>query len=126
MAQSVTIQKFANRRLHDPHRGIDLTLEELAEMLEEGEAFVVQDARTAPTSRPRCSRISRSCGTMSPRPPPFAGAQKKCCAIKKCPEIDRGAQNGSRTPLKMFSLLQMRSALPCGNAVGFPVPGLHG
>src|SRR5262249_22692178 len=45
---------------------------------------------------------------------------------KKCPEINRGAQNGSRTPLKMFSLLQMRSALPCGNAVGFPVPGLHG
>jgi len=46
MAQSVTIQKFANRRLHDPHRGIDLTLEEVAEMLEEGDAFVVQDART--------------------------------------------------------------------------------
>src|ERR1700759_2812462 len=59
--------------------------------------------------------------SLEPLPHPFAPAQKKCCAIKKCPQINRGAQNGSRTPLKMLSLLRMRSALPCGNAVGFPV-----
>jgi hypothetical protein len=42
---------------------------------------------------------------------------------KKWPEINRGAQNGSRTPLKMLSLLRMRSALPCGIAAGFPSLG---
>jgi polyhydroxyalkanoate synthesis repressor PhaR len=46
MAKPVTIQKFPNRRLHDPATGTDLTLEELAEMLDEGEDFTVQDART--------------------------------------------------------------------------------
>jgi hypothetical protein len=39
---------------------------------------------------------------------------------KKCTKIDRAAQNGSRTPLKMLCLLRMRSALPCGITAGFP------
>src|SRR6516165_4432376 len=34
---------------------------------------------------------------------------EECCAIIKCRQINRGAQNGSRTPLKMLILL--RSAL---------------
>jgi hypothetical protein len=42
--QPVTVQKFANRQLHDPARGIDVTLEELAAMLDAGEDFSVQDA----------------------------------------------------------------------------------
>jgi hypothetical protein len=44
---------------------------------------------------------------------------------KNCRKIDRAAQNCSRTPLKMLSLLQMRSALPCGIAAGFPSPSVE-
>ncbi|MDU1695922.1 MAG: hypothetical protein E6848_40875, partial [Bradyrhizobium sp.] len=42
-----------------------------------------------------------------------------------CCRINRSAQNRSRTRSKVITLLHCAARLPCGNAAGFPVPGLH-
>jgi hypothetical protein len=39
--------------------------------------------------------------------------------------INRAAQNGSRTSLKMLTLLRCVASLPFGDAVGFLVLGVH-
>jgi hypothetical protein len=39
----------------------------------------------------------------------------------ECSGINRAAQNGSRSPLKMLTFAAMRRIWPCGNAVGFPL-----
>jgi hypothetical protein len=38
-----------------------------------------------------------------------------------CFGINRAAQNGSRSPLKMLTFAAMRCIWPCGDAVGFPL-----
>ena len=42
----VVIKKYANRRLYNTGTSIDVTLEDLAEMVKRGEEFTVQDAKT--------------------------------------------------------------------------------
>lgn len=42
----IVVKKYANRRLYDTGRSSYVTLEDLAEMIREGQEFVVQDAKT--------------------------------------------------------------------------------
>jgi polyhydroxyalkanoate synthesis repressor PhaR len=44
--ESVTIKRYAHRRLYDPNAGRYLTLADLAVMVEEDEDFVVHEAKT--------------------------------------------------------------------------------
>lgn len=42
----IVVKKYANRRLYDTGRSSYVTLEDLAEMIREGQEFVVQDAKS--------------------------------------------------------------------------------
>ena len=42
----IIVKKYANRRLYDTGRSSYVTLDDLAEMIREGQNFVVQDAKT--------------------------------------------------------------------------------
>lgn len=42
----IIVKKYANRRLYDTGRSSYVTLDDLAEMIREGQEFVVQDAKT--------------------------------------------------------------------------------
>jgi len=42
----IVVKKYANRRLYDTGRSSYVTLEDLAEMIREGQEFIVQDAKT--------------------------------------------------------------------------------
>ena len=44
--EPITIKRYANRRLYHAGTGTDVTLENLAEMVEDDEDFVVLDAAT--------------------------------------------------------------------------------
>jgi polyhydroxyalkanoate synthesis repressor PhaR len=44
LAEPVTIKRYANRRLYDPHAGRYLSLEDLTDMIEDEEDFVICDA----------------------------------------------------------------------------------
>ena len=44
--EPVTIKKYANRRLYNPGTSTYVTLEDLAQMVKQGEDFVVYDAKT--------------------------------------------------------------------------------
>jgi polyhydroxyalkanoate synthesis repressor PhaR len=44
--QPVTIKRYANRRLYHPSAGSYVSLEDLAAMVEDDEAFVVYEAKT--------------------------------------------------------------------------------
>lgn len=43
----IVVKKYANRRLYDTGRSSYVTLDDLCEMIKEGQEFVVQDAKTA-------------------------------------------------------------------------------
>jgi polyhydroxyalkanoate synthesis repressor PhaR len=43
----IIVKKYANRRLYDTGRSSYVTLDDLCEMIKEGQEFVVQDAKTA-------------------------------------------------------------------------------
>lgn len=43
----IVVKKYANRRLYDTGRSSYVTLDDLSEMIREGQEFVVQDAKTA-------------------------------------------------------------------------------
>jgi len=43
----IIVKKYANRRLYDTGRSSYVTLDDLCEMIREGQEFVVQDAKTA-------------------------------------------------------------------------------
>lgn len=42
----IVVKKYANRRLYDTGRSSYVTLDDLAEMIREGQDFIVQDAKT--------------------------------------------------------------------------------
>ena len=44
--QPVTIKQYANRRLYNPGMGTDVTIADLADMVEEDEDVVVYEAKT--------------------------------------------------------------------------------
>src|SRR4029077_4487524 len=68
---------------------------------------------------PRVTRHARR----GDRPlPPRAAPSQQLLRNKKSLRFNRAAQNGSRTPLKMLSLLQCASHCPAAKAVGFPPP----
>src|ERR1700760_1517537 len=60
---------------------------------------------------------------ISARPAP--ALSQELLRNKKCTQIDRGAQSGSRTPLKMLSLLQCSSHCPAAKPPGSSSLGLH-
>lgn len=45
-AEPVTIKRYGNERLYNPAKAAYATLEELADMVEDDEKFVVTEART--------------------------------------------------------------------------------
>src|SRR5258706_15785868 len=54
--------------------------------------------------------------------PVFAAQPFHVPKRRACFRINRGAQNCSRTALKMLTLLRCVARLPCGGAVGFLCP----
>ena len=45
--EPIVIKKYPNRRLHNTEAGTDVTLEDLAGMVRQGEDFVVYDAKSS-------------------------------------------------------------------------------
>ena len=56
MAQVRVIKKYPNRRLYDTEISSYITLEEVRQLICEGEEFEVRDAKSVRNAASRCSR----------------------------------------------------------------------